>query len=272
MLKPKTVALIGAPFCEGQNLEGADLAPAAMREAGLPEAVKTLGLGWQDVGDIDFSSVTNGSSNSRYSLQRYREWLSAGTSSVFSTWIQTQSPMAESRNQDAYPVTKPDITDEGAPQNKLNIVNVDVMGAGLKLVHDKVKEVLSSSTTPSPVSSPPFVLTVGGDHSIASGSISAVLERYPNCGVIWVDAHADANTPRSSPSGHYHGMPAAHLLGWFNKPGELGEGVQPGDLRGFEWCKGGCLPENKLVYIGLRDVDAEEGRMLRASGVSPSAT
>ena len=86
-------------------------------------------------------------------------------------------------------------------------------------------------------------------------------------GVIWVDAHADANTPRSSPSGHYHGMPAAHLLGWFNKPGELGEGVHPCDLRGFDWFTGGCLKENKLVYIGLRDVDAEEGRMLRASGV-----
>ena len=53
MQKPTSVALIGAPFCEGQNLEGADLAPLAMREAGLADAVKTLELSWQDLGDID---------------------------------------------------------------------------------------------------------------------------------------------------------------------------------------------------------------------------
>ena len=40
---------------------------------------------------------------------------------------------------------------------------------------------------------------------------------YPTLGVIWVDAHADANTPDTSPSMHYHGMPAAHLMGWFRR-------------------------------------------------------
>lgn len=267
MQKPTDVVLIGAPFCEGQNLEGADLAPLAMREAGLAEAVKTLGLSWQDLGDIDFSTITCSSSASRYSLQRYREWLKAAAGQSFSTWMQSQSPTVDSRSQEAYPVSKPaaKLEDSGATKQKVNIVNAELMGAGLKLVYDKVKAALTGRDSPS--SAPPFVLTIGGDHSIASGSIQAVLERHPTCGVIWVDAHADANTPRSSPSGHYHGMPAAHLLGWFNKPGELGEGVNPTDLRGFDWFTGGCLHENKLVYIGLRDVDREEGRMLRASGV-----
>lgn len=144
--------------------------------------------------------------------------------------------------------------------SRVNVVNAELMGAGIKLVHDAVAASLGLQT-PSP-----FVLTVGGDHSIASGSISAVCERYPDLGVIWVDAHADANTPRTSPSGHYHGMPAAHLLGWFDKAGEMGDGVRPGLLRGFEWFKP-CLSEPKLAYIGLRDIDVEEGRMLRASGV-----
>lgn len=112
------------------------------------------------------------------------------------------------------------------------------------------------------------MLTIGGDHSIASGSISALQAHYPSLGVIWVDAHADANTPRSSPSGHYHGMPAAHLLGWFEKAGEMGEGVpMHTSLPGFEWFKPGCLAESRLAYIGLRDVDREEGKMLRRSGV-----
>jgi len=132
----------------------------------------------------------------------------------------------------------------------------------LRLVHAAVQRALASRPTP------PFVLTIGGDHSIASGSIAALQAQHPTLGVIWVDAHADANTPRSSPSGHYHGMPAAHLLGWFDKAGEMGEGVAQGaKLPGFEWFPAGCLGETRLAYIGLRDVDPEEGRMLRRSAV-----
>ena len=56
---------------------------------------------------------------------------------------------------------------------------------------------------------------MGGDHSIATGSISGVLKSYPDIKIVWVDAHADINTPEVSPSGNYHGMPVAHLLGLF---------------------------------------------------------
>lgn len=72
-----------------------------------------------------------------------------------------------------------------------------------------------------------------------------------------VDAHADANTPATSPSLHYHGMPAAHLMGWFEQ--------QPA---GFGWLKPGVLPESSLAYIGLRDIDIEEAKLLRASKAS----
>ena len=54
-----------------------------------------------------------------------------------------------------------------------------------------------------------LALTVGGDHSIAAASIAALQRAHPTLAVIWVDAHADANTPATSPSMHYHGMPAA---------------------------------------------------------------
>jgi arginase len=70
---------------------------------------------------------------------------------------------------------------------------------------------------------------------------------YPTLGVIWVDAHADANTPETSPSMHYHGMPAAHLMGWFRSR-----------LEGFDWFpKRTVLEESRLAYIGLRDIDTE---------------
>eukprot|EP00965_Chrysotila_dentata_P151470 5005539-Pleurochrysis_carterae.AAC.4 len=86
------------------------------------------------------------------------------------------------------------------------VVNAELIGAGLKLVYDAVNEAAAEGN---------FVLAIGGDHSIATGTIGAMCAHYPGLGVIWIDAHADANTPETSPSMHYHGMPAAHLLGWF---------------------------------------------------------
>lgn len=70
-----------------------------------------------------------------------------------------------------------------------------------------------------------FALTMGGDRSIASGSITAVAKHNPDLAVVWVDAHADCNTPQTSESKNYHGMPLAHVLGWF-----------PESIPGFEWC------------------------------------
>ncbi len=265
--------MIGAPWCEGQNLEGTDLAPTAMREAGLPEAVQRLGMEWLDAGDIDFAGHFKSLGISAAvkhldSVVLYREWLSENSTDNFSTWqtkkrhaseVRTPSPNGAPLRQklahgsEAYPV------DSAADaKGEVNVVNAEVMGAGLKLVHDAVVSACLKKA---------FVLTVGGDHSIAAATICAMTKTHPDLGVIWVDAHADANTPRTSPSGHYHGMPAAHCLGWFDQPGEAGEGLSASDLKGFEWFTSGCLPENKLAYIGLRDVDPEEGRMLRRSGV-----
>src|SRR5699024_12026209 len=55
---------------------------------------------------------------------------------------------------------------------------------------------------------------LGGDHSIAIGSISGVLKHYQNPGLIWYDAHGDINTAETSPSGNIHGMPLAASLGY----------------------------------------------------------
>lgn len=107
------------------------------------------------------------------------------------------------------------------------------------------------------------VLTLGGDHSIAIGTIAgtakAIRERLGReIAVIWVDAHADINTPETSSSGNVHGMPVAFLTG-------LAEEKQE-DI--FGWLK----PEQKinlknLVYIGLRDVDNGEKEILKKHGI-----
>jgi arginase len=54
-------------------------------------------------------------------------------------------------------------------------------------------------------------LTLGGDHSLGAGTLAGMLKVHPNLGVIWVDAHADINTPDTSLSGNIHGMPISFL-------------------------------------------------------------
>ena len=78
--------------------------------------------------------------------------------------------------------------------------------------------------------------------------------------MIWVDAHADINTPETSESGNIHGMPVAFLTGLAREKGAR-EDV-------FGWLgEEPCLSLKKLVYIGLRDVDKGEKKILREHGV-----
>ncbi|ORZ41532.1 arginase [Catenaria anguillulae PL171] len=101
-----------------------------------------------------------------------------------------------------------------------------------------------------------LVLTVGGDHSIGMATISGTSRVYgDNMCVVWVDAHADINTPLTTDSGNLHGCPVSFLMGL---PGT--------DLPEFKWCKP-CLSPDRIVYIGLRDVDAGEKRILREYGI-----
>ena len=108
-----------------------------------------------------------------------------------------------------------------------------------------------------------FVLTLGGDHSIAIGSISgtaqAMRERLGrDVAVIWVDAHADINTPETSESGNIHGMPVAFLTRLAREERE----------EVFGWIRDDqTISTKKLVYIGLRDVDREEKRLLKEHGI-----
>lgn len=91
-----------------------------------------------------------------------------------------------------------------------------------------------------------FPLVLGGDHSIAIGSLSGVSKHYKNLGVIWYDAHGDLNIPEESPSGNIHGMPLRILAG--DGPDEF---VNLNDFSPK------VKPEN-IVLIGMRDLDKGE--------------
>ena len=102
-------------------------------------------------------------------------------------------------------------------------------------------------------------LTLGGDHSIAVGSVGAVsathAARGERIGLLWIDAHADINTPETTPSGNVHGMPLAISLGMgadsFVK------------MRGF-YPK---VHPDKVALIGVRDLDPGERRNIAESGL-----
>src|ERR1700691_5173936 len=103
-------------------------------------------------------------------------------------------------------------------------------------------------------------LVLGGDHSLAVGSVSGVAEFYrrleQRIGLIWIDAHSDINTPQTSPSGNVHGMPLAALLG-----------LGPELLSGIFGWQPKIDPEN-TVLIGVRDIDMTEKENIRRAGIS----
>lgn len=105
-----------------------------------------------------------------------------------------------------------------------------------------------------------FPLVLGGDHSVAVGTVNGVAAHYRRTGrrigVIWLDAHTDMNTPETSPSGNVHGMPLACLVG--SGPRELTH------LRGV--CP--AVDARNVVLVGIRDVDLTERPVVRESGVT----
>ncbi len=100
-----------------------------------------------------------------------------------------------------------------------------------------------------------FPLILGGDHSIAIGTLAGLGDRYDNLGVIWYDAHADLNTGETSPSGNIHGMPLAVSIG-------LGH-EKLVNIRGFAPK---IKPEN-VVIIGARSIDPGERVLIKEKGI-----
>ncbi|KAI4539268.1 hypothetical protein MJG53_020756 [Ovis ammon polii x Ovis aries] len=101
-------------------------------------------------------------------------------------------------------------------------------------------------------------LVLGGDHSLAIGSIFGHARVHPDLCVIWVDAHTDINTPLTTASGNLHGQPVSFLLK------ELKEKMP--EVPGFHWLAP-CISAKDIVYIGLRDVDPGEHYILKTLGI-----
>jgi arginase len=119
-----------------------------------------------------------------------------------------------------------------------------------KLLAETVKKTLDEDL---------FPLVLGGDHSIATGTVAGVAAHFQKeskrVGLIWLDAHGDMNTPETSPSGNIHGMPLAALMG--SGPVELT------GLAGFV----PIVESRNVSLVGIRDLDTKERRFAKESGV-----
>jgi len=132
--------------------------------------------------------------------------------------------------------------------------NSTIVGKGCEMVAHAVAESMKNNQ---------FPLILGGDHSIGAGTLAGLLSVNPNTGVIWVDAHADLNTPTLSESGNMHGMPVGLMM--------KGIAQDPSKIPGFEWMgnpnMSNRLDPDSIVYIGLRDIDLAERRILREKNI-----
>ncbi|EGO63443.1 arginase [Acetonema longum] len=129
-------------------------------------------------------------------------------------------------------------TGQGTPSLK----NLKQVAAANVKLSEKVAAVIAEGR---------FPLVLGGDHSIAVGSIAGAAKHYSRMGVIWFDAHADINTPETTPSGNIHGMPLAVSLGLGHPALTRIGGYQP------------KIQPEQVVFIGVRDIDPGEQDLIR---------
>ena len=190
------VSVLGVPLDLGAGRRGTDMGPSAVRIAGLHDQIRRLGLGTEDLGDLEVPAVET---------------------------LESRDPKAK---------FLPEIA------------------KACRQAHELVLDALDRGR---------FPVVLGGDHSVAAGTISGVAhhfrKREESIGVLWVDAHGDMNTPKTTPSGNVHGMPLAAVLG--HGPRELTR-------------IGGFAPKVKpgrTVLMAVRDVDPEERKFIAKSGV-----
>ncbi|MBV8715760.1 MAG: arginase [Chloroflexi bacterium] len=138
-------------------------------------------------------------------------------------------------------VSGPESADSGNPRAKFD----DLIEAACVSLRERVAAIASGDA---------FPLVLGGDHSIAMGTVAGLLDAWGDVGVLWVDAHGDINTPETSPSGNVHGMPVATILGLSGLGARLG------------WTSRSVKPQ-RVVLFGTRTLDAGERRTIRDLGV-----
>ncbi|MBR4999871.1 MAG: arginase, partial [Rikenellaceae bacterium] len=136
---------------------------------------------------------------------------------------------------------------ERDPQSEERLKHLEQIAEFNGKLSDEVHEILEQEK---------FSLVLGGDHSLAIGSIAGTIRKFgDNLGLIWIDAHADINTDETSPTGNIHGMPIASLLGL-------------GSKALTDIAKNQRISADKVMIIAARDIDSGEEMIISENNVS----
>jgi len=141
---------------------------------------------------------------------------------------------------------KVEIQERSIPKETANLKNLIAVSDASEALAKKVEDTISRGC---------FPLVLGGDHSVALGTLAGVAKKHQNLGLIWYDAHGDLNTAETSPSGNIHGMPLAASLGIGHR--------SLTDIGGFSPK---VKPEH-VVIIGARDLDQGERELIKEKGI-----
>ncbi|WP_372480670.1 arginase [Halomicrobium sp. HM KBTZ05] len=139
------------------------------------------------------------------------------------------------------------------PEELEPVADESVDGRAKYLAETEVVCERIASAVDSTVSAGEFPLVLGGDHSIAIGTVAGTTA--DDIGIVWFDAHADYNTPQTTPSGNVHGMSLAAILG-------------TGSFAGSEWAHAPNVDPANVALVGLRNLDEGERRHIRESPVT----
>jgi len=177
-----------------------------------------------------------------------RRGVDMGPSALRVAGLQSRLKQLGRQVEDAGNITVPQAEEQPYGEKKARYL--EEISQTCKSLAEMVRKTLDENMLP---------LVLGGDHSIAVGSIAGAAAHFAkegkHIGVIWLDAHGDMNTPESSPSGNVHGMPLAAVMG--NGPSELIDlaGIKP------------MVEPRQVALVGTRDLDAKERRFAKESGV-----
>ncbi|HEY8393984.1 MAG TPA: arginase [Thermaerobacter sp.] len=142
-------------------------------------------------------------------------------------------------------VPVPESLDAGNPRLK----HIEAIEPAWRHLAERVRRTAAAGRVP---------LVLGGDHSLSVGTVAGLLAAgWHDLGLLWFDAHADFNDSETTPSGNVHGMPVSCVVGQ----------AAPELLAHTRWMDR-YLPADRLVMIGLRDVDPGERQRLRQSGIT----
>ena len=171
-------------------------------------------------------------------------------------WRDRDEPVLAARLLDPVMIPVPDVPDAMSRRGRRDYVFLPAIAAASRALADATEAAVRGGE---------LALTFGGDHAVAAGSVAGAARAVRTMtgpdgepgrlGLIWIDTHADLNTPQTSPSGHVHGLPMASLLG---------EGAE--ELTSIAGGHPAVRPAD-VCLLGVRDLDQGERRMIRERGI-----